>query len=697
MCGIFGYINYLVERDRGSILNTLVKGLKRLEYRGYDSAGIAVDGDEGQDFLLFKEVGKVNKLAETVEKSNVDMSKKFKTHCAISHTRWATHGKPSPVNCHPQRSDPHSEFVVVHNGIFTNYRELRTVLESRNMAFESETDTECVAKLCKLVYDSSPGISFIELAKIVIRELEGAFALLIKSSHYPGEVIATRRGSPLLVGLKSSKKLKVDFVDVEFPEPSSDSDGKKSPTPLRPFFSETNGETMLRGDKPELLHRPQSRAFVPEEGSPGPVEYFFASDATPIIEYTKRVMFMEDDDIAHVSSNGELHVHRLRRDANASTTRAIETLEMEIASVMKGSFNHYMEKEIFEQPESLMNTMRGRVNFADGLVKLGGLEAYYDIMRRSRRLIFIACGTSYHSCLAVRPTFEELTGLPVVVELASDFMDRRPPLYRDDTVVFVSQSGETADTLSALRYALEHGALTVGVVNVVGSSISRQTHCGVHINAGPEICVASTKAYTSQFVALILIALYLSRDSVSRAERRAAIITGLGELCEKAREALKLSSSLKQLVQERLLQEKNMLVIGRGYHYATAMEGALKVKEISYMHAEGIMAGELKHGTLALVDKDIPIVMFMSDDSNVHKTKNAYEQVVARGGRPILIANDESLALQKSSAFVVPKTVDCLQGIINVIPMQIIAYWLAVLRGYDVDQPRNLAKSVTVE
>lgn len=671
-------------------------GLKRLEYRGYDSSGCAVDGDEGEDFIMFKEVGNVSKLEASIKGSNVNKSTKFINHCAISHTRWATHGIPSPINCHPQRSDPHSEFIVVHNGILTNYRELRTVLESRGMVFESETDTECVAKLAKFIYDTTPGVDFTSLAKLVFRELEGAYALLIKSSHYPGEVVATRRGSPLIVGVKSEQKLKVDFVDVEFPEPAEGLPGTPKPTSLHPVFSNPATNGMLRGDKPDLLHRAQSRAFVSGEGVPGPIEYFFASDATPIIEYTKRVMFLEDDDIAHVR-DGELHVHRLRREGGGSTTRTIETLEMEIASVMKGNYDHYMIKEICEQPDSLLNTMRGRVNFVNRLVTLGGLESYYDIIRKSRRLIFVACGTSYHSCVAVRPLFEELTNIPVVVELASDFVDRCPSVFRDDTFIFVSQSGETADSLLALQYTLENGALAIGVVNCVGSSISRKTHCGVHINAGPEICVASTKAYTSQYVALVLMALYLSRDSVSRLERRNEIIDGLAEIGEKVQETLHLNAAIKQTAIEQLINKDKMLIIGRGYHYATALEGALKVKEISYTHAEGVLAGELKHGVLALVDNDMPIVMLLPDDYNFPKAWNAFEQVRARGGKPIIITDKKLDNLEGFTIIKVPKTVDCLQGILNVIPFQLLSYWLAVKRGHNVDQPRNLAKSVTVE
>jgi glucosamine--fructose-6-phosphate aminotransferase (isomerizing) len=356
-----------------------------------------------------------------------------------------------------------------------------------------------------------------------------------------------------------------------------------------------------------------------------------------------------------------------------------------------------MQKEIFEQPESVINTMRGRVDFDNNTVQLGGLRSWLTTIRRCRRIIMIACGTSYHSCLATRSIFEELTEIPVSVELASDFLDRRSPVFRDDTCVFVSQSGETADTILALQYCLERGALTVGIVNSVGSSISRQTHCGVHINAGPEIGVASTKAYTSQYIALVMVALSLSDDRVSQVDRRREIIQGLKNISSQIEEVLGLDSHIKKLCDTDLASHKSLLLLGRGYQFATALEGALKIKEISYMHSEGVLAGELKHGVLALVDENLPIIVMATRDSLFPKVMSAIEQVTARSGNPIIICNPGTPLADGLQRLEVPQSVDCLQGLLNVIPLQLMSYWLAIKYGYDVDFPRNLAKSVTVE
>lgn len=445
------------------------------------------------------------------------------------------------------------------------------------------------------------------------------------------------------------------------------------------------------------LRRTTSRAFLTEDGEAQPMEFFVSSDPAAIVEHTKRVLYLEDDDIAHMGG-GELHIHRLRREDGMSSIRAIQTLELELAEIMKGKFDHFMQKEIFEQPESVVNTMRGRVNFENNTVQLGGLKAYSQTIRRARRLIFIACGTSYHSCIATRAIFEELTEIPVITELASDFLDRKSPIFRDDVCFFISQSGETADTLIALRYCLERGALCVGVTNVVGTSISRETHCGVHINAGPEVGVASTKAYTSQFIALILMALQLSADRLSVSDRRLEIIQGLNSLPGKIKEVLAMDGELKKLAENTLLREKSLLIMGRGFQNATCLEGALKIKEVSYMHSEGILAGELKHGPLALIDENMPVIMIMTRDSIFAKVQNALQQVIARKGQPIVICNQDDPDVPKESKKIhVPQTIDCLQGILNVIPLQLLSYHLAVLRGVDVDCPRNLAKSVTVE
>ncbi|KAK2682803.1 hypothetical protein RAB80_000749 [Fusarium oxysporum f. sp. vasinfectum] len=681
MCGIFGYINYLVEKDRKFILDTLVNGLSRLEYRGYDSAGLAIDGDKKKEVLAFKEVGKVAKLRKLIDESDLDLEKIFDSHAGIAHTRWATHGPPSTTNCHPHRSDVNWEFTVVHNGIITNYKELKTLLQAKGFKFETETDTECIAKLTKYIHDQHPSIGFTDLAKAVIQELEGAYGLLIKSVHYPHEVIAARKGSPLVIGVKTERRMKAASQNVAI---------KKNDL-LAP-------DTGLLGaaDK-SLLHRSQSRAFMTDDGMPMPTEFFLSSDPSAIVEHTKKVMYLEDDDIAHIHE-GSLNIHRLKKADGSSNVRTIQTLELELQEIMKGKFDHFMQKEIFEQPESVVNTMRGRLDIANKTVTLGGLRSYISTIRRCRRIIFIACGTSYHSCMAVRGVFEELAEIPIAVELASDFLDRQAPVFRDDTCVFVSQSGETADSLMALRYCLERGALTVGIVNVVGSSISLLTHCGVHINAGPEIGVASTKAYTSQFIAMVMFALSLSEDRASKKARREEIMEGLSNVSAQIKSILELDSSIKKLC-ENFKNQKSLLLLGRGSQFSTALEGALKIKEISYLHCEAVMSGELKHGVLALVDENLPIIMILTRDDLFKKSLNAYQQVIARGGKPIVICNpsDEEFKSSEAEKIEIPKTVDVLQGLLNVIPLQLIAYWLAVLEGLNVDFPRNLAKSVTVE
>ncbi|KAL9004396.1 MAG: hypothetical protein Q9188_002781 [Gyalolechia gomerana] len=694
MCGIFGYVNYLVEKDRKYILDTLVNGLSRLEYRGYDSAGLAVDGNKKNEVYAYKEVGKVAKLKQLIAEQKPDLSKVFDSHAGIAHTRWATHGQPSRVNCHPHRSDASWEFSVVHNGIITNYKELKVLLEGKGFKFETETDTECIAKLAKYLYDEHPDIEFLVLAKAVIKELQGAFGLLLKSVHYPHEVIAARKGSPLVIGVRTQRKMKVDFVDVEYSE-----EGPLSPerASQNVAIKKASANLLAPPDK-SLLHRSQSRAFLSEDGTPIPTEFFLSSDPSAIVEHTKRVLYLEDDDIAHIVE-GSLNIHRLSKDDGASSVRAIQTLELELQEIMKGKFDHFMQKEIFEQPESVINTMRGRLDVANKKVTLGGLKQYISTIRRCRRLIFIACGTSFHSCMAVRGAFEELTEIPISVELASDFLDRQAPVFRDDTCVFVSQSGETADSLMALRYCLERGALTVGIVNVVGSSISLLTHCGVHINAGPEIGVASTKAYTSQFVAMMMFALSLSEDRASKQKRREDIMDGLARVSEQFKEILKLNDPIKALCAKFFKDQKSLLLLGRGSQFSTALEGALKIKEISYLHCEAVMSGELKHGVLALVDENLPIIMILTRDDIFAKSLNAYQQVIARGGRPIVICNpnDAEFPSEQTEKIEIPKTVDALQGLLNVIPLQLIAYWLAVAEGLNVDFPRNLAKSVTVE
>uniref|UniRef100_A0A8C7NTX6 glutamine--fructose-6-phosphate transaminase (isomerizing) n=1 Tax=Oncorhynchus mykiss TaxID=8022 RepID=A0A8C7NTX6_ONCMY len=660
IAGIFAYLNYCVPRTRKEIFETLVKGLQRLEYRGYDSAGIAVDGDKNtttdginkNNIVLIKKNGKVKALDEELYKKDcMDLEVELDTHFGMAHTRWATHGEPSALNSHPLRSDKNNGNTHSPN--------------SKGYEFESETDTEVIPKLIKYVYDNREreDLSFSTLVERVIQQLEGAFALMFKSSHFPREAVATRRGSPLLIGVRSKYELSAEHIPIQY----------------------NTGE----------LCSPLSDIITLQYGKA--VEYYFASDASAIIEHTNKVIYLEDDDIAAVVG-GKLSLHRLNRLAGEVPVRAIQTLQMELQEIMKGNFEAFMQKEIFEQPESVFNTMRGRICFDTNKVILGGLKDHLKEIKRCRRLIMIGCGTSFHAAVATRQALEELTELPVMVELASDFLDRNTPVFRDDVCFYISQSGETADTLMALRYCKDRGALTVGVTNTVGSSISRDTDCGVHINAGPEIGVASTKAYTSQFVALIMFGLMMSEDRISLQTRRLEIINGLRILPELIKKVLTLDKNIKSIADE-LYEQRSLLVMGRGFNYATCLEGALKIKEIPYMHSEGILAGELKHGPLALIDKHMPVIMIIMRDACYTKCQNALQQVTARSGRPIILCCQDDPEVSKNAykTIELPQTVDCLQGILSVIPLQLLSFHLAVLRGYDVDCPRNLAKSVTVE
>ena len=698
MCGIFAYCNYGTPTKQSVVVDKLLNGLRRLEYRGYDSAGIAVDNGPSTDQLapiVMREIGKIDKLAAQVAKENLNPDMYFENHCGIGHTRWATHGPPAPRNSHPHTSDKTNEFLVVHNGIITNHQPLKEMLQRKGFAFESDTDTEVIPKLTKYLFDKfkTQGITFRQLVMEVVRQLQGAFALIFKSVHYPGELVAAKRGSPLLMGI----------VEPELNGPAH--------AALASEGFETSkaaaGEEGARAAK-----RPKLKQHV---------EFYFASDASAMVEHTKRVLHLEDDDVAHLHDGG-YGIYRMERAQgvsgiespvsyeptvqSAEVERTVETLKMEVEQIMKGKFKHFMQKEIHEQPDAMMQGMRGRMVVSDDgkiaeRVFLGGMVNFVSTIRRSRRIILCGCGTSYHSAIAVRQLMEELTELPVTLELASDVLDRQCPFFRDDTCVFISQSGETADTLKAMQYAKERGALCLGIVNTVGSAISRGTDCGVHINAGAEIGVASTKAYTCQIVAMVMLALALSEDSMSRAHRRKEIMQSLLELPNQVRKALELDAQMLELART-LQEEQSLLLFGRGYNFATALEGALKVKEVALLHSEGILAGEMKHGPLALVDETMPLIVVATRDSSYRKQESVVQQLKARGGRLILIVSEDDdeiagVAGENATIVRVPVVEDCLQAVVNIVPLQLLSYHITVLRGHNVDQPRNLAKSVTVE
>ena len=778
MCGIFAYLNCGVPKTRKEIVEKLLVGLKRLEYRGYDSAGFAVDesdeeGDEDaqngrgrarkekKGVVVCKEVGKIANLEalarkelfgedeeeedeekekeedgvlNTNAKSNETTTKisnrsngkkrnasiKPLDFCAsIAHTRWATHGPPNRINTHPHTSDSReNEFVVVHNGIITNHAPLRAMLERRGVKFETQTDTEVIPKLCKFLSDKfeesgEKDVTFRQLAMEVTRQLQGAYALVFKSTKYPGELVAAKRGSPLLMGISD------DSGEVSGVIEGGLSDGGEDDI----LHKKTIGGS---SKKRKSITGAAADTVTTTTANSSKVEFYFASDASAMVEHTKRVLVLEDDDVCHCH-DGTYKIYKVEKQKHShpgytsghdspeyglykpvvmskEVERTIETLEMEVESIMKGEFDHFMQKEIFEQPEAISSTMRGRLVLdvlgAAERVMLGGMSQFAATIRRSRRIILCGCGTSYNSAIAIRQLFEELTELPVTLELASDVLDRRCPFFRDDTCVFISQSGETADTLKALEYAKAKGALCVGIVNTVGSAISRATDCGVHINAGAEIGVASTKAYTCQIVAMVLVALSLSEDSRSKHARRDDIMQGLLKLPECVKGCLKMDAKLLELAQE-LKDEHSLLIFGRGFNYATALEGALKVKEVALVHSEGILAGEMKHGPLALVDKHMPIIVVCTNDGSYEKQQSVVQQLKARDGRLILIVSEDDKEMEKTAPDAVilrvPKVEDCLQAVVNIIPLQLLSYHLTILRGHNCDQPRNLAKSVTVE
>jgi glutamine---fructose-6-phosphate transaminase (isomerizing) len=614
MCGIVGYIG------KRNVISILVDGLKRLEYRGYDSAGVAFWDKEG--IRVFKIAGKVAEL----ERMLIGLGSN--SNIGIAHTRWATHGIPNEVNAHPH-VDCTGNIAVVHNGIVENYQSLKKKLEKEGHIFKSQTDTEVIAHLIEEFYKIYGDIEI--AVRNLFFEVKGTFGLAIMTSYEPEKIIVARRGSPIAIGI-------------------------------------------------------------------GNDENITASDPTAIIGITRDVIFLDDDEYAIITRDN-VSVKRVDQNSVSELDKEIFKIEFELEQIEKGGFPHFMLKEIFEQPESIMNSMRGRVLIEDGEAKLGGLSDVMDKILNAKRFIIAACGTSWHAGLVGKYMIEQFARVPVAVEYASEFRYRDPVIYPDDVAWFISQSGETADTLAALRLVKSKGATALGIVNVVGSTIARESDAGVYIHAGPEIGVASTKAFTSQLVVLALITLLIGRRNGNISlEQGREIAQELVKLPEKVREILKLNDFIEEIA-ERLKEHRNFLYLGRGYNYPVALEGALKLKEISYIHAEGYPAAEMKHGPIALIDENMPVVFIAPKDSIYEKVLSNIEEVKARRGKVISIITERDDKILRVSDFVIqiPQTIEMLMPILTVIPLQLLAYHIAVKRGCDVDQPRNLAKSVTVE
>ncbi len=611
MCGIVGYIGH---RQAYPIL---INGLKRLEYRGYDSTGISLVNGEAK---TFKKKGKVSDLENFVKGQDI-------TGCiGMGHTRWATHGEPNDVNAHPHTS-MNGIFIIIHNGIIENYSSLKKKLEQRGYKFKSQTDTEILSNLIEYIY--LKGNISAELAvRLALTKVVGAYGLVIICTNEPDKIIAARKGSPLVIGV-------------------------------------------------------------------GNEEYFVASDATPIIEHTNSVIYLNDNDIAIIKSN-EL---TLKTIFNDQLTPNIQKLNLEIGEIEKNNYDHFMLKEIFEQSRSIFDTFRGRISPDQKSINLGGLFNVMPQLIKAKRIIFIGCGTSWHAGLVGEYLFEELSRIPVEVEYASEFRYRHPVIFKDDVVIAISQSGETADTLAAIKLAKEAGALVLGICNVVGSSIPRETHAGVYTHAGPEIGVASTKAFTAQVtvITMMAIAIGMARNTISKEEG----IRIIGELCtipEKIEKALLNNDRYKEIA-SLFKNATNFLYLGRGVLFPVALEGALKLKEISYIHAEGYPAAEMKHGPIALIDQLMPVVVIASKDHTYEKIVSNIQEVKARKGIVIAVVPEGDTVIQGMADYVleVPECDVCLSPLVSIIPLQLLSYHIAVMRGCNVDQPRNLAKSVTVE
>ncbi len=610
MCGIVAYVGHR------TCLPILVEGLKRLEYRGYDSAGVAVQTDAG--LKVVKAAGKIRELEARLAKNPLIGT------AGIAHTRWATHGAPNDVNAHPH-TDTHGRVALVHNGIIENYAVLKSALEAEGHVFRTETDTEVLTHLVEKYLNR--GLSLERAVGAALADVEGTYGIAVMSAGEPGTVVGARKGSPLVVGI---------------------ADG----------------------------------------------EYFLASDVAPIVEHTRQVVYLDDGEMAVLSPDG-FHTATIRHEP---VDKAVHEVEWDLGQIEKGGFAHFMLKEIFEQPESVRNSMRGRLNPAEGLSRLGGLNMTAEELLGIRRIIILACGTSWHAGLIGEYMLEDYARIPVEVEYASEFRYRNPIVDEGTAVLVISQSGETADTLAAMREARRKGARSLGIVNVVGSTIAREADGGVYIHAGPEIGVASTKAFTSQVTVLALLTLALGRQRAMSRESGIELARELDAIPAKIEAILKRSDAVRKIAEE-YGQHDNFIYLGRGYNFPVALEGALKLKEISYIHAEGYPAAEMKHGPIALIDENMPVVFICTRDSAYDKVMNNMSEVRARKGRIIAIATegDAEVARRADHVLYVPNTLTVLQPLLSVVPLQLLAYHVAVLRGCDVDQPRNLAKSVTVE
>ncbi len=612
MCGIVAYVG---DKEAAPLI---IKGLKRLEYRGYDSAGIALLDSSGLN--IYKKKGKVSELENEIK------GKELMAQIGIGHTRWATHGEPNDVNAHPHYSNS-GRFAIIHNGIIENYASIKQSLLNKGYTFQSQTDTEVLVNFIEDI-QKNKNSSLEEALRIALHEVVGAYAIVLIDSQNPTQLIAARKGSPLVIGV-------------------------------------------------------------------GENEYFFASDATPIIEYTKEVVYLDDYEIAIVKDNN-LTIKNL---SNEEIDPYIQTVELELEAIEKGGYEHFMLKEIFEQPRSIADSMRGRINIDDASLVLGGLGSYLDKIAKTKRIVIVACGTSWHAGLVGEYLFEELARINVEVEYASEFRYRNPIIKEGDIVIAISQSGETADTMAALELAKSKGAIILGVCNVVGSSIARITHAGVYTHAGPEIGVASTKAFTAQVTVLTLIAIAVAnkKGTISN-ELYRELIFGLDAIPSKVEKILKNSEQIKD-ISKLFTFASNFIFLGRGLNFPVALEGALKLKEISYIHAEGYPAAEMKHGPIALIDEDMPVIFIATKDSSYEKVVSNIQEVKARKGRVIAIVTEGDTLIPKMVDFTieVPQTNDLLLPLLTSIPLQLISYYIAVLRGRNVDQPRNLAKSVTVE